>query len=647
MLAPFRFLWRLLAGFADFVRKLLSIVLLFVLIAVLIVAMQGAPAPEVEEGVALVIAPSGLIVEYDDTDPRERVLDEILGEPPAVMPMADLTTAIEAATDDARIKLLFLKLDEPFVAGQAQLEELGRRIEDFRAAGKPVHAWAPVMDQQSYFLAAHADRIAIDPLGAVFLEGFEVDRLYFAEALESLGVTMHVFREGAYKSAVEPFIRNDMSVEARENAQRWLTSLWSLWKSRVASLRGQGASELQQYADELVANLEATDGDLAQVALQQGLVSAVEPLAGVRSAAAEVVGRDAEHGSFRQIWQGEYLRAVDREGWPGRPEPADAAPAAEVEVEVLDDPRYIALVHVQGEIVDGEGLPGQAGGLRIRDLIEQATRDDNVAALILRVDSPGGSVAASEDIRRALNAFKASGRPVVASMGSVAASGGYWVSMDANRIVAAPSTITGSIGVFGLVPNLAGTFDKLGVHPDGVGTTVWAGALNPARPLSEPAQQALTLVVRHDYRLFIESVAEARGMTPDAVEAVASGQVWSGVQAVELGLVDELGHYARAAAIAAELAGLPADAPVELFAPEPDIRVRLLEQFSSRLQAALLPAAWNSLSWQSQLDPLLQRALQPLNPGVRGTLAHCLCATPAWAPPRAQATASTARPGPL
>lgn len=610
MLTILRGMWRALVAIADFLRKLISVLMVLVLVIVLVTVLRGGDGIQVEDNVALVVAPSGWIVEYDDTDPRERVLDELLGEPPAVMEIGDITTAIEAAAEDARIGLLFLKLDEGFSAGQAQLEEIANAIEVFRASGKPVHAWAPFLGQSEYFLAAHADRIAIDPMGAVFLPGFEAENLYFAQALESLGVEVHVFRAGEYKSAVEPFIRNDMSEAARSNARRWLDSLWGNWKSRVAERRGQSPEALQTYADAFVEHLAQSEGDTARVALDQGLATATETLAQVREAAAEIVGRDPDHGSFRQIWQGQYLSAIRRNGWPGSrlPSMAESAPA---------EPKVIALVHVQGEIVDGEGVPGQAGGSLIRSLIEDATRDETVAALVLRVDSPGGSVSASEEIRQAVRAFQQSGRPVVASMGSVAASGGYWVSMDADRIVASASSITGSIGVFGLVPTIEQGLGKLGIHADGTGTTIWSGSLNPARPLSEAARKALDLIVAHDYRQFTQHVADARQMELEAVEAVASGQVWTGAQAQELGLVDLLGDYALAISQAQELAGLPEEAEVQLFAPEPDIRIQLLERFSSRMQAQWPGAAlWKQA--EGALRPLLQ-------PSQRGTLAHCLC----------------------
>lgn len=619
MISLFRALWRLLVGIGEVLRKLAMMVFALVFVVTLVILLRGGPQIEVDDNIALVVAPSGYIVEYDDTDPRERFFGDIMGEPPAVMPIADILDAIDAAAEDPRIALLFLKLDEGFSAGQAQLSEMATAIADFRESGKPVYAWAPFMGQAEFFLAAQADKVFIDPMGAVFVNGFEVDQLYFAEALEALGIEMHVFRQGRYKSAVEPFERSNMSPEARANAKRWLDSIWSQWKERVAAARELTPEHLQKYADELIPNLRAADGDLAKMAADQSMVTQVATLAEVRTAAAEIVGRDPDHGSFRQIWQGEYLLAIDAE---------PVAPVAvETEAEAAQQ-RYLALVHVQGEIVDGEGMPGQAGGSLIRGLIEDATRDEQVAGLLLRVDSPGGSVFASEEIRRALEAFQETGRPVVASMGSVAASGGYWVSMTADHIIASASTITGSIGVFGLVPTAEKGFDKLGISADGVGTTVWAGTMNLARPLADHARDALNMVVRHDYRLFVNKVSEGREMTPEAVENVASGQVWSGQQALEWGLVDELGDYAQAVQWLGEATGLGEGARVELFAPAADFQSVLLDHFSSRIRSLL----------RSEVTALLRGAigeraassLRVLAGNVptlprRGSVAHCLC----------------------
>lgn len=615
MLSVFRFIWRLLSGLADVLRKLLTVLFALFFVFTLVMLWRGETPVRVDNNIALVVAPIGAIVEHDDTDPRQRIYEDFMDEPPAVTPLGEIIDAIDAATTDTRIGMLFLKLDEGFSAGQAQLDEMGEVIAEFRASGKPVFAWAPSMGQAEYFLAAHADKVYIDPMGAVFVPGFELEQLYFADALESLGVDVHVFRQGRYKSAVEPFIRNDMSDEARANADRWLGSLWGQWKARVADLRGLTPESLQSYADDLVAHLAATEGDMAQVAVDHGLVTAALPLSAVRTAAADIVGRDAEHGSFRQIWQGQYLRAIDRA--------ESAAPAVVSEAKAVDK-RYLALVHVQGEIVDGDGQPGQAGGSLTRSLIEDATRDKNVAGLLLRVDSPGGSVSASEEIRRALQEFQETGRPVVVSMGSVAASGGYWVSMNADKIVAAPSTITGSIGVFGLVPTVDRAFDKLGVSTDGTGTTVWAGALSLGRPLSGQARAALELIVKHDYRMFIEEVAAARGMTPEAVEGVASGQVWSGEQARDMGLVDQLGSFEVAVGILQEAAGVGPQTRLELFAPTADLGSFLLQMLSSRISSSLaaefsLPAAW--LRAGDALQPLAG----VIENNVRGTVAHCLC----------------------
>ena len=588
----------------EALRRLIVLLFLLVLVGMAYLAWQGGPPVEVDEGVALVLVPFGQIVERDDSDPRERVLGRLLGEEPPITVLGDMIDAIDAAAADPRIALLFLKLDTGFVAGQAQLSELAAAAARFRDSGKPVYAYAPDLGQDEYFLAAVADQIFIDPLGMVFLPGFEYYPLYFNEALDKLGVAVNVFRAGEFKSAVEPFIRNSMSESARANAQRWLNGLWDGWRDDVTAARALDAGAVQAYADNYVSRLREAGGDNAELALASGLVDAAVPLQTVREAAGEIVGMDEEHGSFRQIDHYRYLRALRQENGAKPEPPAD---------------KDVSLVVVQGEIVDGESAPGFAGGDAVADLIDRARQDDRSAALVLRVESPGGSVFASEQIRRAVQRYRDSGRPVVVSMASIAASGGYWISMNADEIFAYDTTLTGSIGVFGLVPTVDQGLGKLGIHSDGVGTTVWSGGLSPLRPLSEAAQQGLQLMVERDYRRFIDQVAAARNIEPTAMDEIAQGRVWTGEDALELGLVDALGNRQQAVERAAELAELEHYnlAPVE---PVMDIRIRLLDRFSR--STLPLPTGWSRQlgAWLGEVERLQRRWSDR-----RGVYAHCLC----------------------
>lgn len=592
----------------DVFRKTIFVLFLLISLAVFWLLWSGGPPVKVPETAALVVAPFGRIVDQDDLDPRARVLERVLGEEPQQTVLNDMLDAIDAAAEDDRIKLLFLKLDTGFWAGQAQLEELASAVVRFKTSGKPVYAYAPDMGQSEYFLAAAADRIFIDPFGMVFLPGFEVYPLYFSEALDKLGVNVNVFRVGEFKSAVEPFTRNSMSAEARSNAQGWLDGLWLGWREQVAANRGLDAQALQNYSDRYTDMLAQHAGDTAELAKAAGLVDEILPLHDIRAAAGELVGMDAELGSFHQIDHWRYLRAIDAENHQS----ASADESAQ--------PRLISTVVVQGEIVTGQSSPGFAGGESVRDLIDQARENPDSVALLLRVDSPGGSVFASEQIRRAVQRYRDSGRPVVVSMATVAASGGYWVSMNADRILAHATTITGSIGVFGLIPTFERSLEKLGVHSDGVGTTSWSGGLSPVRPLSEDARTGIQMLVERDYQRFISQVAQARDMSIEAVDEVAQGQVWIGRDALSYGLVDALGDFDAAVAEAAELAGVE-DYELDPVMPPLDPRFAILERFS-RL---------GSLGQVGGLNAVASRWLRDVDAGLRrwsdrrGVYAHCLC----------------------
>lgn len=609
----FRRFFGALGAIFDFFRRAVFIVFLLISAAMIYFVYSGGPPVKVDDGIALVVVPFGQIVDQDDTDPRTQLADDFLGEDPSYTVLGDLLDAIDSAAQDERIKLLFLKLDTGFYAGQAQLEELAAAVTRFRkTSGKPVYAYAPDMGQQSYFLAAAADEVFIDPLGMVFLQGYENYPLYFKEALDKLGVTVNVFRVGEFKSAVEPFTRESMSPQARENAQGWLDDLWLGWREQVARARGLSVEDLQRYSDEFAARLAEHQGDTAALAKAAGLVDHVLGLHEIRAMAGELVGMDEEHGSFRQIPHTRYLRAIDRER-------RHVATQTKPEQPLPEDAGDISLIVVQGQIVPGESSMGFAGGETLRRLIDQARDDEYSKALVLRVDSPGGSVFASEQMRRAIVRYQASGRPVVVSMASVAASGGYWISMNADRILAHATTITGSIGVFGLVPTFENSLDKLGIATDGVGTTNWSGGLSPVRPLSPAARQGLQMVVEKDYRNFISRVAEARELPLETVDSIAQGQVWSGQDALDLGLIDALGDFDVAVEQAAALAGLK-DFEVVPVTPPLDIRFQFLQKFSQLRSWMPDPLSQWLGGWMRTVNGVMQRWSDP-----RGVYADCLC----------------------
>ena len=502
-----------------------------------------------------------------------------------------------------------VKLDGLNSAGLAQLEELNAAIDRFKASGKPVHAYAPSYEQSHYFVAAHANDISIDPLGMVAVEGLSSQQMYFKDALDKLGVVVNVFRVGEYKSAVEPFIRNDMSAEAKTANLDWLGDLWNRYGSLTSVARQLPTDSIDQYVNGMAAGMQRLQGDAAAYAKEAKLVTHIETLSEFRQRMAETVGMDEDLGSFRQIWSEDYLRAVHS---------SRKHPPAQSQ---------IALVVVQGEIVDGPGQPGYAGGDTIADLLDEARRDDQVAAVVLRVDSPGGSVYASEQIRRAVQALKADGKPVVASMSSVAASGGYWVSMAADKIIAHESTITGSIGIFGLVPTIDKPLEKLGIHTDGVGTTTLAGAMRIDRPLTPEVKAIIQSSIEKGYRDFINGVAEGRSLQPEAVDRIARGRVWSGLKAKELGLVDGFGGLDAAVTAAAELAELDSGS-YELDERHPGMSTPLQTLLHFFGQAAVQSQALGSLSGlvrQLSQAPELRSSLAWIN-DPRGAYARCFCA---------------------
>jgi protease IV len=594
-----------------------AIVVSFVVFAVLLwFAWQGGKPIVVEDNIALVIAPSGALVEQLDREPGQQFLEEIAGEPPSQSLLRDAISALEKGAADPKIAFAVIKLDGLDSAGLPQMQELGTAIDTFRASGKKVVAYGPWYDQIPYYAAARADEVVMDPMGFVAVEGFSLYNNYFKEGLDKLGIEINVFRVGDYKSAVEPFTRNDMSAEARQANLEWLQDLWKDFGEGVAAARGLTAAAADDYVNALREGMDRNGGDAAGYARDKGLITHVETLREFRARMAEQVGFDEDHGSFRQIHYLRYLRALAQ-----RPTPAAAAPAR------------IALVVVQGDIVDGPGQPGMAGGETVAGLLDDARRDPDVAAVVLRVDSPGGSVWASEQIRRQVQHLRDEGKPVIASMGNVAASGGYWVSMDADEIWAHDSTITGSIGIFGLIPTVQKPLQKMGIHTDGVGTTRLAGTLRLDRPISPEWSSIIQSEINKGYRDFIDGVAAARKLPVERVNEIARGRVWSGADAKALGLVDQIGNLDQAVQAAARLARLQPDSyTLEDFSPERSWTGNLLDLLggSIHLDPTSGLSAW-ARQWLTRGD--LGWVLQRLN-DPRGMYAHCFCSPAGAGRPR-------------
>jgi protease-4 len=556
-----RWIWSGLDG----LRKVLHLVLLLVVFGGLW-GLFSRSIPLVPQKAALIVAPQGPLVEQLSGDPFERLVAESLRQQPAETLLRDVVDAIDAAAGDTRISALYLDLGGLEGTGLAKLEEVARAIAKFRESGKPVVAYGDFYDQRQYYLAAQADEIYLDPQGIVYVDGFANYGLYFKDTIDKVAADWNIFRVGEYKSAVEPFTRNDMSPEEREASLVWLGTVWGTYKDEVAKARGIEPVALQTYADDAVEGLRRAEGSLAQMALQAGLVTELKGRFAVEERIAEITGEDDNGGIFVGVDHGAYLANVRSQEALSRRQSENT----------------IAVIVAQGEILPGEQPPGMIGSDTLAWQLREAREDENVKAVVLRIDSPGGSVFASEVIRREVAALSEAGKPVVASMSSLAASGGYYIAMDADRIVASPATLTGSIGIFAMFPTFQRTLEKFGVHSDGVGTTALSGEFRADRPLGEASRQILQQSIEYEYAQFVARVAQGRDKAVEQIEAVAQGRVWAGADAKDLGLVDELGGYQRAIELAAELAHLGEDYRVDY----PEAGGGLGEMFGLRIRVA-------------------------------------------------------------
>ena len=526
-------LWRGING----LRKVLHLLLLLFIFAVFVGAVSGGP-PLLSKKAALVIKPSGALVEQLAGDPYERALGELLGEAPAQTLVKDIVDALEFARTDDRITVVHLDLSGLGSGGLTKLQSVAAAIDSFKESGKPVIASADGFAQQGYYLAAHADELYMHPEGIVFLQGYGGYRNYYKDAIDHLRIDWNVFRVGTHKSFVEPFTRMDMSPEDRESRTRLINQFWSMYRQDVVAARGLPEGAIDDYAQNMVEHVASANGDIAVAARDNGLVDDLLGRAALRERIKEYAGADSDDETmYSSVALSEYLGQMRLLHGP--------KPEAE----------NVAVVVAVGEILDGKQPPGSVGGDSTAALLREALGDESVKAVVLRVDSPGGSVFASEVIAQEVQSLQEAGKPVVASMGSVAASGGYWISVGADKVLASPATVTGSIGVFGMVPTFQRSLEVVGVATDGVATTPWS-AVRPDLELPEKAKQLIQMVVENIYDDFISNVAEYRGMDKHAVDSVGQGQVWTGVDALENGLVDELGWLDDAVEIAAELAGL-------------------------------------------------------------------------------------------
>jgi protease-4 len=593
---PVALFWKALSAVRRFAGNLVFL-LVIAAIGVLAFTDRGGKVPH---GAVLVFEPQGRIVEqasealFADTIAGQSALSEI--------PVRDVVEGIDQAAKDARIKGILLSLGRLESAGLSKLQEIGAALARFRASGKFVVARATLYSQRDYYLAAHADRVYLHPMGLILLTGFGAYQNYYRTALESLKVRVHIFKVGSYKSALEPYTRDDMSAFDREANTALLAALWGRYTADVAACRGIGAAAVDDYVGRLPAHLAAAGGDAARVAVELRLVDGLKTADEVDAELAALVGTDPQTHKPRQVGLLDYLAAVRREK---KPSGADK----------------VAVVVAQGMIRDGLQPPGSIGGESLSSLIRRAREDRAAKALVVRIDSPGGSAFASELIRREIELTRLSGKPVVVSMSSVAASGGYWIASAADEIWAYPTTVTGSIGIFGAFPTFEESLKALGIRNDGVGTTPLADAFNPFRPMNAQAAEALQQLVEQGYRTFLQKVVDGRRLSFPEVERIAQGRIWAGETAAGLGLVDRLGFFQDAVQAAAARAGL-ADYRVETVEPELSARDKLARTIGKFFLAAA-PGVREFGELARALGGGPWPALPPLD-GPRGLQALCL-----------------------
>jgi len=458
--------------------------------------------------------------------------------------------------------------------GISKVQSITAAQERFSGSGKKIFAFGDYFSQQHYYLAAYADRLYLSPMGAILLPGFGLYRKYYKTALDKLQIQFHVFKVGTYKSAMEPFVRDSMSDYAKEANLAWLTVLWDAYKADVASRRGFRPEDLDDFINNVPDYLAKADGDAALMALNLGLVDQLKTRDEVRQELVGLLGPDEDGLSFKQIDFDKYLNSI-------QPDLMKRHPARD----------KVGIIVASGIILDGEQPAGRIGGDTMADLLIRAREDDSVKAVVVRIDSGGGSATAAEVISREIELTRRAGKPVFVSMGSVAASGGYWMAAPADQIWATPTTITGSIGIFGAFPTFERSLKTLGITSDGVGTTRLSDAFDPSRPLNDLVAQSMNQMIEQGYRRFIQRVAEGRSMPPEAVEKIAEGRVWAGTTAKKLGLVDEIGSLQDAVEAVAKRLNLK-DYEISYIAPPLTARELLIQRinrFLGGIIAALKP----------------------------------------------------------
>lgn len=580
-------IWHFINGSRKVVLNLLFLFLVYLVY----IAVQPPELFRLKPDTTLVIRPYGNVVEQYTTTPLDRALQQATGQDEHETRLRDMLEAIHRAAGDGDITQLVIDPNYMLGIGLAALKDLEHALDAFRSSGKPVIAVAENLGQQQYYLASLADEVWLDPNGAIWIDGYANYRHFYREGLEKLAVEINLFKVGEYKSAMEPYIRDDMSDAAKEAGKFWLGNLWQQYLEGVSENRGLILASLQASIDDLPNQIEQVDGDFARYSMELGLVDRLMTAPEVRQELARRGTPDQAGDSYRAVGLRDYLDISEpRENPAGN--------------------KRIAIVIAEGEIVRGRHPAGRIGSISTAEQLRRTARDDRVAAVVVRINSPGGEVFATENLYREMQQLRDAGKTVVVSMGNVAASGGYWMAMAADEVWASPATITGSIGVFAMLPTFGATLDKIGVHADGFGTTEMAGKLRLDQSLDPGVARLFQANTERTYRQFLNLVSKARGIEDlDEVDALAQGRVWTGEQALERGLVDKNGTFQDAIEASARIAGLGDAYQIEWIEPEKSVFdeffTNIMTNAVTRLDLSISMPAKIHVNWlQSMLDDL-------------------------------------------
>lgn len=603
----FRWVGRFLTSVRTWTLNIAFIALLFFIISAIGSQSTKKVSHVSTSGVLLLSLSGDIVEEKQNSDPISTVINDKLGfnTLPSETLLQDVLDAINAAATDDNVTCILLDLAKLESVGLNQLQLIGQALTEFKESDKLVIAAEDFYPQKAYYLASYADEIYLNPMGGVDLHGIGTFRLYFKDAIDKMKVNYNVFRVGSYKSAMEPIMRNSMSPEAKKQNMTWLTALWDTVSKDIIRERNLDTNAIEIYTENIPSELATAGGDTARLALDSGLVDGLKTREQLRNYLVNVSGTDGQ-GSFQKIHFNNYLSTISKS----------------YQNNGLNEPS-IGIIIAQGPILNGEQPIGAIGGDSLAKMIRNARTDSDINALVLRVVSGGGSVFASEIIRQEVLEFKKTGKPIVISMGSMAASGGYWIAADADEIWASPVTLTGSIGIFAAIPTFEESLSAMGIYNDGVGTTSLASSLNLTRPISPLLKESISISLRHGYDQFLSIVAEGRAIDKEQVSQVAEGRVFDGQTAMDLGLVDKLGNMGDAIESAARLAGLTEYSAHYIRKPL-TVKDEIMQIFSGKISDWLL-----SISIPPSLLTLANGLITPIREFLlfddpKGLYAHCM-----------------------